>query len=278
MSISKKKSSQVSYPTKEWAAAFTSGEGAPFRRVSIGVTYPYAGYKISRREGHRINVFEYVLEGAGEILVNGEWQRVEAGQIYVLPAGISHEYRADPNAPWKKIWINYIADYMPGMLRDYGIAAGIYTADGASALFDELLKYAAGGQIKGVNYAIAECVHGIIHLIARARHDRHDDRLHIKDALIARTYEKLNLDELASELHLSKSQLIRSFKRQYGVTPYEYFIELKINAAKVLLRDTNMRISEISDRLSVSDEHYFSTLFRARTGMSPREYRDSKRK
>lgn len=278
MSISKKRSSQVYYPTKEWAAAFTSGEGAPFRRASIGVTYPYAGYKISRRAGHRINVFEYVLEGAGEILVDGEWQRVEAGQTYVLPAGISHEYRADPNTPWKKIWINYIADYMPGMLRDYGIEAGIYTADGVSALFDELLKYAEDSHIRGVNYSIAECVHGIIHLIARSRHDSHDDRLHIKDALTARTYEKLNLDELASELHLSKSQLIRSFKRQYGVTPYEYFIELKIKAAKVLLRDTNMRISEISDRLSVSDEHYFSTLFRARTGMSPREYRDSKRK
>ena len=278
MSISEKRSSQVSYPSKEWAAAFTSGEGAPFRRVSIGITYPYAGYKITRKAGHRINVFEYVLEGAGEIFIGGEWQRVEAGQIYVLPAGESHEYRADPATPWKKIWVNYIADYIPEMLRAYGIGAGVYTADGAEAIFEELLKYAEGGVTEGVNYSIAESVHGIIHRIARSRHSSRDNRPQVMDALNARIYERLNLDELASELHLSKSQLIRSFKKQYGVTPYEYFLGLKIDAARVLLRDTNMRISEISERLSISDEHYFSTLFRARTGMSPREYRESKRK
>ncbi len=278
MSIVKKTDCPLHFPDKEWATAFISDDGAPFRRVTIGITYPYSGYSITRNDGHQINVFEYVLEGEGEILMGEKWQKVAAGDMYILPSGVRHEYRASPHDPWKKVWINYIADYMPYMLRDYGIKPGVYRIEGAGALFDKLIGFTEAGYTSdGVNYSIAECVHEIIHCVARERRTSRGDELRIKDALTARIYEKLNLDELAAELHLSKSQLIRSFKRLYDVTPYEYFIGIKIDAAKVLLRDTSMRIGEIAERLAVTDEHYFSTLFRSRVGMSPREYREKKR-
>ena len=279
MSTVKKTDCNVNYPSKEWGAAFIPDDGAPFRRATIGITYPYAGYSISRREGHQVNVFEYVVSGEGEILIGDKWHRVTAGDAYILPAGIRHEYRADPQSPWEKIWINYNADYMPHMLRDYGIKAGVYRGGDVRELFEQLLGFTeAGGTPDSVHYSIAELVHGIIHRIARERRTNRGDELRIKDVLTAHIHEKLNLDTAAAELHLSKSQLIRSFKQLYGVTPYEYFIGMKIDAAKVLLRDTNMRIGEIAERLAINDEHYFSTLFRKRTGISPREYRDSKRK
>ena len=115
MSIVKKTDCQVSYPSKEWAAAFISDDGAPFRRASIGITYPYAGYSISRNDGHQINVFEFVLEGEGEMLIDGKWRRVVAGDAYILPAGIRHEYRSDPHNPWKKIWINLVSTFDIGI-------------------------------------------------------------------------------------------------------------------------------------------------------------------
>ena len=89
-------------------------------------------------------------------------------------------------------------------------------------------------------------------------------------------YEKINLDTVASNLHISKSNLIRVFKKNYGVTPYEYLLTLKTETAKILLRETTMSVKEIADRLCISDEHYFSSLFFARVGMRPREYRTKK--
>ena len=86
-------------------------------------------------------------------------------------------------------------------------------------------------------------------------------------------YEKLNLNVLAARLHLSKSNMIRLFKKSFGTTPYEYLLSLKISTAKLLLKNSKMTVKDISDRLKFSDEHYFSTLFLARVGMRPRDYR-----
>ena len=90
-------------------------------------------------------------------------------------------------------------------------------------------------------------------------------------------YDKLDLDSLSRALHLSKSTVIRTFKAAYGQTPYDYLLSLKMEAAKLLLRDTDMTVAETAVRLAFSDAHYFSNLFFERTGVRPREYRQSAR-
>lgn len=99
----------------------------------------------------------------------------------------------------------------------------------------------------------------------------------IREALAAAVYEKRNLDDIAAELHMSKSNMIRVFKREYGTTPYEFLLGEKIDAAKLLLKNTRMKVSEIADRVCVADEHYFSALFLKRTGMRPGAYRENGR-
>ena len=49
--------------------------------------------------------------------------------------------------------------------------------------------------------------------------------------------------------------------------------EAETEAAKLLLRDTDMTVSETALRLAFSDGHYFSNLFFERTGVRPRDYR-----
>ena len=72
---------------------------------------------------------------------------------------------------------------------------------------------------------------------------------------------------------LSPSQLTRVFQREYGMTPYAYFLSRKLALAQNLLRNSSLPIREIADRLQFTDEHYFSALFRQKTGVSPGAYR-----
>ena len=69
--------------------------------------------------------------------------------------------------------------------------------------------------------------------------------------------------------------MIRIFKKIYGVTPYEYLIELRLQTAKILLKDTNLTIKEIADKLVFFDEHYFSSIFLKKVGVRPGVYRKS---
>jgi AraC-like DNA-binding protein len=163
------------------------------------------------------------------------------------------------------------------MLDAYRIESGIYRAGSARVYFEELLLLSENAtQSPQTYYAIADAVHRIVNAIASARNSTETDEYRIKEALNDAVYEKINLDALSEKLHLSKSNLIRVFKKSYGITPYEYLLSLKISAAKLLLKDTKMTVREISDRLCISDEHYFSSLFLKKVGMRPREYRNKR--
>ncbi len=265
----------VLYPRYEHATAYATQDSIPFSSSMIGVTLPYPNYRMSRSEGHHVNIFEYVEEGEGEIFVGGVWHRAVAGDCYVLVAGEPHEYRSSQKNPMKKLWINYTADYIPPMLTAYKITSGVYRAPDAHRHFKRLIDIAESTEPSDeLHFSIAECVHGTIHEIARSATIKvYNDEYGIKRALAARVYTKLNLDELSCSLHISKSQIIRSFKQSEGCTPYEYFLTLKVETAKIFLRDTKMKVREIAEKLSICDEHYFSAMFRARVGMTPREYR-----
>lgn len=268
----------LKYPRIENAVAFVGQNGAPFRRALVGITYPFPDYSVVRGTGHRVNVFELVLEGEGEVMLSGVWKRVKAGDIYVLLEGEEHRYRSDPTSPMKKIWVNYEAEYISSMLSAYGIGSGIYRSEGARRYFERVYEATQRGSADAyIYYAIAECIHGIIHSVAaEMRQTEGADAYRIREALNGAVYEKITLDDLAATLHISKSNIIRVFKKQYGVTPYEYLIGLKIDTSKLLLKNTHMTIGEIAERVQISDQHYFSTLFLERVGLRPKDYRKAK--
>ena len=68
------------------------------------------------------------------------------------------------------------------------------------------------------------------------------------------------------------------FKNKYGITPYQYFLDKKIDAAKTYLTHTNISIGAISKTLHYEDQQYFSSSFKKTVGCSPVEYRRKTRK
>ena len=271
-----KEESIVKYPQREFAAAFMAKGGIPFQSAIIGITYPYPDYYM-QGEVRRFDVFEYVVSGEGEILLDGEWKKASAGDVYILRSGEMHEYRATRDNPWKKIWINYTSEYMSHLLTAYGVKSGIYRISACAPLFEELFSLAEAGESDGfTNLKISELMNGIVYRIAEHRLRSRSIESRIRAELDGAVYKQITLDELSEKMHMSPSNLIRVFKKRYGLTPYDYLLGQKIFAAKLLLSDTEMTVREIAERLCINDEHYFSNLFLSRTGMRPREYRGSK--
>jgi two-component system response regulator YesN len=88
--------------------------------------------------------------------------------------------------------------------------------------------------------------------------------------------KELSLKTLAKNVNISSAYLSTLFKQNYGKTISDYIIEVRLNKAKELLRSSAMKTTEVSEAVGYTDPNYFSTFFKKYTGMTPREYKNTK--
>jgi AraC-like DNA-binding protein len=85
----------------------------------------------------------------------------------------------------------------------------------------------------------------------------------------------ITLDKLADLAHLNKSYLVRLFRREVGMSPIEYLIDVRIKNAMKLLAMTDMKLSDIAESCGWSDCSFFIRQFKHKTGVTPYEYKKS---
>ena len=95
----------------------------------------------------------------------------------------------------------------------------------------------------------------------------------ITDWMTEHVAEDFNLEQLAAQAGLSKFHFQRLFKRAVGVSPSRYHINLRLNLARRLLRETKQSIVEIALEVGYVTSSHFAQLFRRETGLSPSDYR-----
>ena len=91
----------------------------------------------------------------------------------------------------------------------------------------------------------------------------------------SRLYGKFTMDELSAELSFGKTYISRCFVKACGYSIIDYFTKMKVNEAKKLIREGKYNFFEISEMLMFTNSHYFSTVFKKHTGMTPSQYKKS---
>ncbi|WP_018883595.1 response regulator transcription factor [Paenibacillus massiliensis] len=85
---------------------------------------------------------------------------------------------------------------------------------------------------------------------------------------------EITLQDMAGQLHFSVDYLGKCFKKVTGETPLKYLTGLRLNEAKrMLVTCGDMDIKHVGKSVGYSDPHYFSRIFKNKTGMYPSEYR-----
>jgi AraC family transcriptional regulator, transcriptional activator of pobA len=94
-----------------------------------------------------------------------------------------------------------------------------------------------------------------------------------KDALSRHIYEKQKVTEYADLLNVSPNHLNKCVKLTTGQSAQDILNEMILLEAKVLLKQTDMQISEIAYKLSQQNHSDFSRFFKAKTGITPKDYK-----
>ncbi len=91
---------------------------------------------------------------------------------------------------------------------------------------------------------------------------------------VEENYEKdISLVRVAEYINFNSSYLSRLFKKTYGKTFSEYIWDFKLKKSQELLKHSNLKIHEISEKLGFESCAYFGKFFKKMTGMTPKEYR-----
>ena len=241
-----------------------------------GITYKSAGYRIERRHSP-ISCIEYVRSGAGTVISDGCAYRISAGDTYFLEEGHDQHYYADQSDPWEKIWVNFSGRLARRIAECYGIGGRVhYPTLFLGDLLERMLDLAKNPSAESEKEATL-LLHEMLYRMSReARADETDTR-----ALAARAYldnaisRPVSIGDLSTAIGISPATVNRIFLRAYGMTPYAYLTERRVEAAKQLLRSTSLSVRSIAAHLAFADEFYFSYVFKKHVGLSPGRYRRS---
>lgn len=264
---------------EEIADFYLNQEEYPFNLQMAGISYCDGSYHIERTNSD-IYVFEYILEGKGTVLVDGEAFKPVKGDVYMLHRGKDHRYFSDDKQPWTKIWVNVYGKLVDSLIQAYGLNQVYHIPNlEVSELFFKMIELTGDTGLKTKELFEKEAL--LFHeLIIRIDNRISEfNTLSITPAQGLRQYidqnaeKSLSMQELCSVIYKSPSQTIRLFKSEFHMTPYEYLLNQKIEMAKLLLLNSGIQVKEIAYRLNFADEHYFSNCFKARTGVSPSGFR-----
>ncbi len=86
-------------------------------------------------------------------------------------------------------------------------------------------------------------------------------------------YTTLSIDEICKQSAYGRAYLFRVFKASTGKSIIEYFTYLKIEKAKQLLRENELSVKEIAEKLCFNEPNYFTKTFKRITGLTPTAYK-----
>jgi two-component system response regulator YesN len=86
--------------------------------------------------------------------------------------------------------------------------------------------------------------------------------------------ENITLKTVADHVHVTQVWLSQLFKKEKGMTFLEYLTDVRMEKAKELLCDVNLRVYQICHMVGYQDTVHFGKLFKKKVGYTPREYRN----
>ncbi|HUW42199.1 MAG TPA: AraC family transcriptional regulator [Rectinemataceae bacterium] len=227
----------------------------------------------------------YITKGAGSFESEGRRHRVEAGSVLFLFPGVRHVYKPDFEIGWTEYWVGCKGAYADNLVAQNFISPArpvmhIGLDNRILDLFARILDLVRDQeplyQIRAGSLILA-LVAEILSRVRKASQSSHSERLvqKVKFHMEENIYGEINIPGICEALKVSPSHLNEVFKSYTAMTPYQYFISIKLQKAKEMLEGGESIIKAIAYRLGFKDEYYFSRLFKRKTGVSPSKWNAS---
>ena len=209
---------------------------------------------------------------------------VEAGDMFILFPGVRHAYRPRPETGWHEYWVGFSGEHARRLWN-----CGLFSPSRAIhqiglnheiiADYEQIVglcrQQTPGFQIRLGALVLQLLAH--VHAIETASRTNAGDRTIVEAAraiMQEHVDEGVTVEEIARRGGVGYTRLLSIFRQYTGLTPYQYYLQLRIHRARELLRQPGVTVKEVSARMNFENQYYFSRLFKKKTGMTPSDWQD----
>lgn len=245
-------------------------------------------YIFTPEKGRVINEYQllYIAEGRGTLTTASAGRySISEGDIFLIFPGEWHTYSPNPETGWKEYWIGF-----KGINIDSRVSAGFFSKhspiyrvgynDTLISLFKEAIQVAKK-QEKHFQQLLAGIVNYMLGLAFSIDSNKKlKNSMNLELVNRARAFMQENIEtniempEIADHLIISYSSFRHIFKQYTGIAPSQYYLNLKMQRAKDMLKSSSASIKEISYILHFDTPEYFTKLFKKKTGLTPSQFRE----
>jgi AraC family transcriptional regulator of arabinose operon len=252
--------------------------------------YPRAFGHRMERQRHDDNLLIYCVEGQGRVTTPEGSARVVAGNMLLLPQGVTHQYQADQIDPWTIYWVHFQGSGTAvfNQYLGYRDGASPVTRVGVSPQLTAHFRGLMEVRRTGYNTrAFINAANQLRHLLtefalevrrSQAVNQHNFNLAAVQSFMLENLSRQLDLDTLAASARLSRFHFSSKYKALTGYSPIRHFLNMKMEYACHLLDSGELSVKEVAATLGYEDPLYFSRLFSRTIGMPPRSYRNSVRK
>jgi AraC family transcriptional regulator len=227
---------------------------------------------------------------------NGPWLKhhIKQGSFFLTSGGAPYDcrWRAVSEEPFQSMQVFIQLPLLSRALEEvFGAEAGDARLKDLSAFYDTTLnhimvqvrdelmrKTSSPLMVQGLAQAIAvHLARNYAEVVSEPRSSSPSlpgfKLRQVTDWMTEHLADEFSLDLLATRVGLSKFHFTRLFKAAAGVSPSQYHLNLRINVACQLLRETKKSVIEVALEVGYNNPSRFAQLFHRETGLTPSEYR-----
>ncbi len=232
---------------------------------------------VARLDSHRNFFLLYLQSGRMHFRLQDTAFTLQAGQLALVDCRAPHAFFT--SGPAASLWLHFDGALAPAFfkeilsLRDRRQSFDLPSESSIPAQMDAIIDAVASGSTPEI--ALSQQLYEILcTLLQPQQSDRTTDPVAAAMAYVqAHLAQPISVPQLAAAVNLSASHFSRLFRTATGLSPHEYIILRRIDAAKQLLLTTDLTIKEIACRTGYRSEVNFIVSFTKKVGLSPTAFR-----
>ena len=256
------------------------------RQGSDGVNICYCGWEICEKK-HRFgpavrqqHLLHFVLAGRGIYHAGGKEYALKKGEAFLIRPGESTVYEADAADPWEYMWLAFDGYGAGDLLRkigmeDNGYILRIRDVKCLSVSMKRLIR--AFEHPNSNQYEQLGCFYLVLAQLwnDRANAPRRTEDLYYRQAAayMRQNYGfPLRISDVARLVGINRTYLYKIFMEAGGVSPKEYLLAVRLEAARAMLSDGRYTVTETALSCGFRDTAAFCNAFKQAEGCTPRAY------